>query len=208
MAGLGSVTNSRTVPWDGGEVGGEGLVLRGWTQQDVPVMVAMFDTVEMDRWTPLAHPFGDDVASSYVTKAREVLSHGMLQLAVTDDGGEPLGEVLLFGTDEPGTCEFAYAIGAAHRGRSLAARAVRAAGFTRASDPLVRREATCSTWPLGAVSSEPFPGAPRVPPEGGTQASITFPGAVPATNAQPARRKSDLLHLTRSAPDSMTVPWG
>jgi RimJ/RimL family protein N-acetyltransferase len=157
-------------PWEGGEVRGDGLVLRAWTEEDVPSMVAMFNTTEMDRWTPLVHPFDEGVALDYVTLAREALSVGVLQLAVTEDGGEPLGEVLLFGTDEPGACEFAYAVGAAYRGRALAARSVRAplpvavgagyartrmriavdnlpsqsvaraAGFTLTVDKLVRRE--------------------------------------------------------------------
>jgi RimJ/RimL family protein N-acetyltransferase len=78
--------------------------------------------------------------------------------------------VLLFDTEESATCELAYAVGANHRGRGLAARAVRAvlpvagraghaqarlrvdvdnapsqsvataAGFTLTEGPLVRRE--------------------------------------------------------------------
>jgi RimJ/RimL family protein N-acetyltransferase len=102
--------------------------------------------------------------------SREALAGGLLQLAVTEDGGEPLAELLLFGTDEARTCEFAYAVGSSHRGRGLAARSVRAlfpaavgaryerarmrialdnvpshrvaraSGFTLAGDPLVRRQ--------------------------------------------------------------------
>ena len=133
-------------------------------------MVAMFDTTEMDRWTPLAHPFDADVAASYVERAHSGRHKGSLQLAITEDGDVPLGEVLLFPTDDPAVCEFAYAVGAEHRGRSLAARALTAvlpmakaegyrrarlriavdneasqrvadaAGFMRTDDPLLRRE--------------------------------------------------------------------
>lgn len=113
-------------PWDGGDVRAEGLVLRPWTDEDVPSMVAMFDTAEMDRWTPLAHPFDEAVARAYVARAHRSLAAGLLQLAVTQDGGPALGEVLLFGTDEERTCELAYAVGASHRGLGLAARSVRA----------------------------------------------------------------------------------
>jgi len=93
-----------------------------------------------------------------------------LQLAITEDGQQPLGEVLLFPTDVADTCEFAYAVGAEHRGRNLAARAMRAllplakaggyrlarlriatdnlasqrvataAGFAITNEPLLRRE--------------------------------------------------------------------
>jgi RimJ/RimL family protein N-acetyltransferase len=91
-------------------------------------------------------------------------------LVITEDGEQPLGEVLLFPTDVADTCELAYAVGAAHRGRNLAARAMRAllplaktegyrwarlriatdnlasqrvasaAGFAITNEPLLRRE--------------------------------------------------------------------
>jgi hypothetical protein len=78
--------------------------------------------------------------------------------------------VLLFSTDDDGTCEFAYAVGCKHRGQALSARSVRgvlpvareagyrrarlrvavdnlpsqlvaaAAGFTLTDEPLLRRE--------------------------------------------------------------------
>jgi RimJ/RimL family protein N-acetyltransferase len=164
------VNDDITSPWSGDEVRDEGLVLRPWTLRDVPRMVKLFDTAEMDRWTPLAHPFDEVAATSYVNDAHQGLSRGVLQLAVTESGGEPLGEVLLFGTDEDGTCEFASAVGCKHRGKTLGARSVRAvlpvaraagyrrarlrvavdnlpsqrvaaaAGFTLTDEPLQRRE--------------------------------------------------------------------
>ena len=124
----------------------------------------------MDRWTSLAHPFDEPAARAYVEAAVAGRQHGLLQLAITKDGGEPLGEVLLFGTDEAGVCELAYAGGAEHRGQALAAcsivgvlpvaraagyRSARlriatdnepskataaAAGFRLTDEPLVRRE--------------------------------------------------------------------
>lgn len=133
-------------------------------------MVELFDTDEMDRWTPLAHPFDEKAARAYVDAAHAGRAHGLLQLAITTDGATPLGEVLLFGTDEPGVCELAYAVGAEHRGKALAARSVlalmpcardagyrsarlriavgneasrataAAAGFSLTDEPLVRRE--------------------------------------------------------------------
>lgn len=150
-------------------VQGEGLILREWRHRDVPAMVEMFDTEEMDRWTPLAHPFDTGVATRYVQRAHQG-SDGTLQLAITADGVTPLGEVLMFPASAPGVCEFAYAVGAAHRGQALAARAIKlllpvargagyrtavltiaedntasqavacAAGFRRDESPLQRRE--------------------------------------------------------------------
>lgn len=117
-------TTTTTDPWAGGAVHHDDLVLRPWTLDDVPVMVELFDTAEMDRWTPLAHPFDEAAARAYVEAAVAGRQHGLLQLAITTDGSTPLGEVLLFGTDEPSVCELAYAVGAAHRGQALAARSI------------------------------------------------------------------------------------
>jgi RimJ/RimL family protein N-acetyltransferase len=104
----------------------DGLVLREWTERDLPQMVALFDTPEMNRWTPLAHPFDLAAAADYVRRAQAGRLAGSLQLAITESGDQPLGEILLFPAGNPGTCEFAYAVGAEHRGRSLAVRALTA----------------------------------------------------------------------------------
>lgn len=103
-----------------------GLLLREWRQEDVPAMVTMFNTAEIDRWTPLTHPFDRDVASAYVERARRLRAERVHQFAITVDGEEPLGELLLFPAEPADTCELAYAVGAAHRGRDLAARAIEA----------------------------------------------------------------------------------
>jgi RimJ/RimL family protein N-acetyltransferase len=108
------------------QVRAQGLVLREWHERDVPFMVAMFDTAEMDRWTPLAHPFDEEAARAYLEGAHRRRAEGGLQLAITVDGDEPLGEVLLFPTDIDAACELGYSVGARHRGRGLATRAVRA----------------------------------------------------------------------------------
>lgn len=123
----------------GAGIRAEGLVLRGWEARDVPAMVALFDTPEMDRWTPLASPFDQEAALAYVARAQRCRHEGTQQLAITEDGFEPLGEVIAFPTGSDGLCEFAYAVGAAFRGRGLAVRAIRAmlpvvaaAGYGRA----------------------------------------------------------------------------
>ena len=151
-------------------VHGEGLTLRPWARRDVSHMVELFDTAEMDRWTPLAHPFDEAAAIAYLERARSAPTTGSLQLAITEDGKRPLGEVLLFPAEVASECEFAYAVGGAHRGRNLAARAMSAlfphvrasgygsarlrisidnlasqrvatvAGFARSNEPLLRRE--------------------------------------------------------------------
>jgi RimJ/RimL family protein N-acetyltransferase len=118
----------------------DGLVLREWVADDAPAMVELFDTAEMDRRTPLESPFTLDAAHRYVRRAHRLREEaGAVQLAITDDGTTPLGEVLAFPADVPGAVECAYAVGVTHRRRGLARRAVSAllpgiaaAGFGRA----------------------------------------------------------------------------
>ncbi|MEV0593537.1 GNAT family N-acetyltransferase [Nonomuraea cavernae] len=104
---------------------GSGLILREWAEQDVPAMSELFDEPAVARWTPLRSPFDQSAARAYLDVARQRRTdRRRLQLAITTDGGRPLGEILLFVTGEPGEVELAYAVGAAHRGRGLAGRAV------------------------------------------------------------------------------------
>ncbi|MFC0625809.1 GNAT family N-acetyltransferase [Kribbella deserti] len=74
----------------------DGLMLRPWRPDDVPVMVSLFNTEEIDRWTPLAHPFDQAAAEAYLERALDGVASGTYQLAITEAGVEPVGEVLLF----------------------------------------------------------------------------------------------------------------
>ncbi|MEU1415407.1 GNAT family N-acetyltransferase [Streptomyces sp. NPDC049097] len=106
---------------------GLGLRLREWTDADVPDLVALYDDPEIDRWTPVASPFGVEEARSYLAAARRKRAERRsVQLAITTDGLRPRGEILFFrsGPDER-ELELAYGVGADHRGRGLASRAVR-----------------------------------------------------------------------------------
>ena len=103
---------------------GAGLVLRPWRSDDLAVMSELFDDPEVDRWTPLEHPFDRPAAARYLARAWAAAQDGDgLQLAITTDGETPLGEVLLFDRSGDGA-EIGYAVGAAHRGQGLAPRAV------------------------------------------------------------------------------------
>jgi RimJ/RimL family protein N-acetyltransferase len=104
---------------------GYGIVLREWTTADVGVMVTLFDEESIDVWTPLESPFDAAAAQRYLDRASRTRATGRgIQLAITTDGREPLGEVLLVDSDSPEAAELAYAVGTAHRGHGLAARAV------------------------------------------------------------------------------------
>lgn len=111
---------------------GLGLHLREWEDDDVPTMVALFDEPQVDRWTPLHHPFDLAAARAYLDRARtHRAEHRGIQLAVTTDGHTALGEILLFVTGPEGRgsggpyAELAYAIGSRYRRQRLATRAVR-----------------------------------------------------------------------------------
>ena len=101
---------------------GDGVVLREWTEDDLPVMVELFDDPEIAYRTPLASPFDLDAAREYLAVIRRTRAEGRrIQLAITADGGRARGEVVLNLT--AGT--IGYVLGTAHRGQGLAVRAVR-----------------------------------------------------------------------------------
>lgn len=106
------------------ELAGEGLVLRDWTEDDLPAMRDLFDHPDIAYWTPIASPFDDTAARTRLDRARQLRAEGTaILLAITVDGSAPLGEVMLRRAPE-GT-ELGYAVGPAHRGKALAARSVR-----------------------------------------------------------------------------------
>lgn len=72
------------------------IVLREWTDADVPAMTALFDEPAVAYRTPLASPFDEAAARAYLTMIRRTRADGTrLHLAITENGGAPLGEVLL-----------------------------------------------------------------------------------------------------------------
>ncbi|MFF4498578.1 GNAT family N-acetyltransferase [Streptomyces sp. NPDC001546] len=106
------------------ELRGEGLVLRDWTEDDLAAMPELFDHPDIAYWTPIVSPLDDAAARARLAKARQLRAEGTsILLAITLDGGAPLGEIMLRRAPE-GT-EIGYAVGPAHRGQGLAARAVR-----------------------------------------------------------------------------------
>jgi len=85
---------------------GDGIVLREWLTSDVPSLVTLYDTSEMDRRTPVASPFTEQGARDYVASAHQLRREaGSLQLAITTTGGEAIGEVLAFPAAEDGVFE-------------------------------------------------------------------------------------------------------
>lgn len=103
---------------------GEGLVLRDWTEADLAAMPELFDHPDVAYWTPMVSPFDEAAAHARLARDRQLRKEGTtVLLAITVDGGAPLGEIML--RRAPEGMEIGYAVGPAHRGRGLAARAVR-----------------------------------------------------------------------------------
>ncbi|MGW8374684.1 GNAT family N-acetyltransferase [Streptomyces sp. ODS28] len=108
------------------ELTGEGLVLRDWTEADLAAMPDLFDHPDIAYWTPMASPFDAAAARARLDRDRQLRAEGTtILLAITVDGRAPLGEVML--RRAPEGMEVGYAVGPAHRGQGLAARAVRVA---------------------------------------------------------------------------------
>ncbi|MGX6602952.1 GNAT family N-acetyltransferase [Micromonosporaceae bacterium Da 78-11] len=105
---------------------GDGIILREWRSEDLDCLVTMLDEPDIARWTPMPSPFDEEAGIAYLKRARQGrLSGRRIQLAITADGGEPLGEVLLFGVDAGAKeAELGYLIGERHRRRGLASGAL------------------------------------------------------------------------------------
>jgi RimJ/RimL family protein N-acetyltransferase len=101
---------------------GDGLVLRDWRPDDLDDLVTLLDEPDIARWTPMPSPFDREAGVAYLKRAHQGRITGQrIQLAVTEDGGRPLGEVLLFGLDAGlRVAELGYLVGAQHRRRGLA----------------------------------------------------------------------------------------
>ena len=79
-------------------------------------MVELFDDPDIARWTPLPAPFTAVDACARLVKSRR---SDLILLAITTDGTRPLGEVMVTATGSMG-----YAVGARHRRKGLATRAL------------------------------------------------------------------------------------
>lgn len=100
---------------------GHGLVLREWREDDLQTMVALFNDPDVAYRTPMVSPFDQTAARNYLQKARQVPARDQgIRLAITTDGAEAKGEVLL----NRSRCSIGYIVGAAHRGQRLAVRAL------------------------------------------------------------------------------------
>ncbi|MGY3060706.1 RimJ/RimL family protein N-acetyltransferase [Streptomyces sp. TE3672] len=116
----------RTLPAAPVRLAGQNIVLREWDEADIPALIEMYDDPEISRWTPVPSPFDEDAARAHLGRAREARAEGRrVQLAITADGGQPQGEVLIWWDDlDDRDIELAYGVGSRFRRRGLASAAV------------------------------------------------------------------------------------
>jgi RimJ/RimL family protein N-acetyltransferase len=102
---------------------GNGLLLRDFTDDDLPAMVEVFDDPDVALRTPIASPFDVAAARDYLaTMRRTRAEENRLHLAITRPGEDvPLGMIFL----RPSLGMAGYVVGKAHRGQGLAVRAGR-----------------------------------------------------------------------------------
>ncbi|MFJ8007273.1 GNAT family N-acetyltransferase [Streptomyces fagopyri] len=99
-----------------------GLLLREWTSEDLSAMQKLFDDPDVAYRTPLETPFDPAAALRYLNNAHQARQgNERIHLAVTTDGHQALGEILL----NQVTSSIGYIVGTAHRGQRLATRALR-----------------------------------------------------------------------------------
>ncbi|MFI7540077.1 GNAT family N-acetyltransferase [Actinoplanes sp. NPDC049599] len=105
---------------------GDGVSLREWRDEDLEDLVELLDEPDIARWTPMPSPFDLEAGVAYLKRARQTRATGQrIQLAITLDGGKPVGETLLFGVDAGlREAELGYLVGAPHRRRGLASAAL------------------------------------------------------------------------------------
>lgn len=105
---------------------GDGIILREWRSEDLDDLVIMLDEPDIARWTPMPSPFDVEAGIAYLKRAYQGRVSGQrIQLAITADGGRPLGEVLLFGVDLGlKEAELGYLVGREHRRHGLASGAL------------------------------------------------------------------------------------
>ena len=86
-------------------------------------------------------PFDVEAGMAYLNRSYQGRVNGRrIQLAITLDGGKPLGEVLLFGVDAGlKEAELGYLVGAPHRRRGLASGALSLLSSYARNDLGVRR---------------------------------------------------------------------
>ncbi|MFF2132077.1 GNAT family N-acetyltransferase [Streptomyces olivochromogenes] len=100
----------------------DGLLLREWTSDDLAVMQELFDDPDVAYRTPLESPFDQAAAVRYLHSAQRTRrDNDRIHLAITTDGCQALGEILL----NRATGGIGYIVGATHRGQGLAARSLR-----------------------------------------------------------------------------------
>lgn len=105
----------------GVELRGEGLVLRPWTEDDVPAIVAACNDPEIPRWIPvIPRPYTEADGVAFVRGLARPIEHSF---AITEDG-VVVGSIGMT-TNENRTGHIGYWCAPEARGRGVTTRALR-----------------------------------------------------------------------------------
>ncbi|MEU1965652.1 GNAT family N-acetyltransferase [Micromonospora sediminicola] len=106
---------------------GPGLLLRPWEPSDAPVVLAAYEDPEIRRWHTRRPTSEDQVREWFAHYHRAWRQETGVSWAVTRDGGEVLGRMVVGGFDlDDGSAVCAYWVLPAARGAGVASRALRA----------------------------------------------------------------------------------
>jgi RimJ/RimL family protein N-acetyltransferase len=105
---------------------GDGFVLREWTEDDVPAMIASFDEPMVARFTTIASPFNAETAADFLAKIPvNRAAEKAVELAIETETCKVAGSILLFRVPgEPMSIELGYTVDKTQRGQGLGARAL------------------------------------------------------------------------------------
>ncbi len=100
------------------------LVLRPWTVDDAPALVAAWADPDVGRWTGVPARCDEAAARRWITGEEDRRARGLALDLVIEVDGEVVGEVGLADIDpEPGTAEIGWWVAPSHRGNGLASEA-------------------------------------------------------------------------------------
>ncbi len=148
------------------------ITLRPWLDDDAAARAAAFSDPEIVRWTDLPETYTADDAAHDIRRARELQALGeRITFAIVDAAGEVIGgiDVMLALYER---AELGYVVGAAHRRRGYATRAVRLLStWTFDALPVRRIELPV---PLGNVASAGVARRAGFTPEGTLQSFLAL----------------------------------
>lgn len=104
---------------------GDGLILRDWTDDDVPALLELFDDPQTDLHYPLGATLDMELGERYIERQRQFRTEGRrIDLAITLEGTKPIGQLGISLDGEKREGWLGGTVAAAYRNQGIARRAV------------------------------------------------------------------------------------